>query len=171
MARGLKDGERQAISTITTPILTTTAGKEPYKTFIIYHPAQPWFPNTPIATGSSQFPNTDWLSMDACQTGHQDASNPRRPAPGAPNPASDSAQSGQSSLQMWQAKSSYVPIRRMYSNLRPDGQPRPVLDLEPHYEATHHWFTRHMEIWGADDVRKGAWQAVGSSLNTRGSRC
>jgi hypothetical protein len=35
-----------------------------------------------------------------------------------------------------------------------------VLDLEPHYEATHHWFTRHMEIWNHDDVRKGAWQAV-----------
>jgi hypothetical protein len=63
-------------------------------------------------------------------------------------------------MKMWQAKSSYVPVRRMYAATRPDGRPRPVMDLEPHYEATHHWFNREMEIWGADDVRKGAWQAV-----------
>lgn len=26
----------------------------------------------------------------------------------------------------------------IYQQLRPDGQPRPVIDLEPHCEATHH---------------------------------
>jgi hypothetical protein len=28
----------------------------------------------------------------------------------------------------------------MYATLRPDGTPRPVMDLEPHYENTHHFF-------------------------------
>jgi hypothetical protein len=41
---------------------------------------------------------------------------------------------------MWHAKSPYLAIRQMYSNRRRDGRPRPVIDLEAHYENTHHWF-------------------------------
>lgn len=166
MAKGLIEGEREAISKMR-PTTSINQDITPYKTFIIYHSAQPWFPKGPVSTGSAQFPTSDWLTLDACQTGHQDISNPRRPAPTGTTDAPPSGQTNASSkpaLQMWQAKSSYVPIRRMYSTPKPDGHPRPVLDLEPHYEATHHWFTRHMEIWNHDDVRKGAWQAVSGFL-------
>jgi hypothetical protein len=38
----------------------------------------------------------------------------------------------------WQGSSSYAPIRTMYEC--GDGVIKPVIDLEPHYEATHHAF-------------------------------
>ena len=41
---------------------------------------------------------------------------------------------------LWGGKSSYIPIRKMYNTPRPNGHPRPVVDLEPHYEATHYSF-------------------------------
>jgi hypothetical protein len=41
---------------------------------------------------------------------------------------------------MWHARSPYIPVRRMYATLRSDGRPRPVIDLEPHYENTHYYF-------------------------------
>lgn len=44
-------------------------------------------------------------------------------------------------MPMWYARSSYVPVRKMYHSVGPDGRPRPVMDLEAHYENTHHWFT------------------------------
>jgi hypothetical protein len=41
---------------------------------------------------------------------------------------------------MWQGTKPYVPVRMMYKTMRPDGSPRPVIDLEPHYESTHYMF-------------------------------
>jgi hypothetical protein len=41
---------------------------------------------------------------------------------------------------MWQGTKPYVPVRMMYEAMRPDGSPRPVIDLEPHYESTHYMF-------------------------------
>ena len=40
----------------------------------------------------------------------------------------------------WQGSSSYDGVRKMYKNPLPSGHPRPVIDLEPHYEATHYAF-------------------------------
>jgi hypothetical protein len=59
MARGLIDGE-------------ATHKVEDYVTFIIYHSAQVWLPQGPASTGSSQSPDADWITMDACQSGHYD---------------------------------------------------------------------------------------------------
>ena len=63
-------------------------------------------------------------------------------------------------MAIWKGSGSYEPIRKMYAAMRPNGKPRPVIDLEPHYEATHHWFTYSRKLWTADDIRSGAWQAV-----------
>jgi hypothetical protein len=65
------------------------------------------------------------------QTGHHDSGSPD--AENAPKVGEVHAQTGAGNL-------SYVPIRKMYATSRPDGTPRPVMDLEPHYENTHHFF-------------------------------
>ena len=48
---------------------------------------------------------------------------------------------------MWNGSGSYESIRKMYATLAPNGKPRPVLDLEAHYEATHHWFSYKEKLW------------------------
>jgi hypothetical protein len=78
----------------------------------------------------------------------------------------------------------------MYNTLRPDGKPRPVIDLEGHYESTHHAFdvsarkvtspTGAREklirernsmiqparpVWGGSDIRNGAYQAASLEMS------
>jgi hypothetical protein len=55
--------------------------------------------------------------------------------------ADGNAQAGGVQMPMWYARSGYVPVRKMYETRKKDGTPRPVIDLEAHYENTHHWFT------------------------------
>jgi hypothetical protein len=155
MARGLIDGE--AMHTLSST----------YKTFITFHSAQKWMPQGPVSTGSAQFPEADWLALDGCQSGHYNTDNkpatkmPANSAPGASNGQAGSASGDPKTLMhLWRGMSSYIPIRLMYNALRPDGNPRPVIDLEPHYENTHHWFTHGQPLWTAGNVRKGAWQGV-----------
>jgi len=79
-----------------------------------------WLPKAPAPSMASlQFPDADWLSLDCIQTGHCDFPH------AVPN---------------WFSTSSYLPVRKMYANATPAGTPRPVIDLEPHYESTHHAF-------------------------------
>lgn len=68
------------------------------------------------------------------QTGHYDSQPLSFTADGDNTEAN--AQAGAGDLPLWFARSSYVPLRKMYDN-RPI---RPVMDLEPHYENTHHFF-------------------------------
>lgn len=86
----------------------------------------------PEASGSAQFPDADWLSLDVVQSGHSDGQHPHNP---------------EWFVDMWHAKSSYEAIRKMYATLRPDGRPRPVMDLEAHYENTHYWFAVSLPFW------------------------
>jgi hypothetical protein len=55
--------------------------------------------------------------------------------------ADGNAQAGGVQMPMWYARSGYIPVRKMYETRKKDGRPRPVIDLEAHYENTHHWFT------------------------------
>lgn len=100
-----------------------------YTPFMTYHPASCWLPNTPKATSSQFFPEADWLSMDVIQSGHMDGAG---------------LQGGDfGGITAWRAKSSYIPVRLMYEQKTKDGKPRPVMDLEGHYESTPyvraHW--------------------------------
>jgi len=97
-----------------------------------------WLGTAPEASSSAQFPDVDWLSLDVVQTGHHDSGSPD--IENAPKVGEVHAQTGAGNLSMWYARSCYVPIRKMYATPRPDGKPRPVMDLEPHYENTHHFF-------------------------------
>lgn len=65
------------------------------------------------------------------QTGHYDGPKPERVA-ATPGTAQVSGLDP-----LWYSKSSYIPMRQMYAARRRDGRPRPVLDLEAHYESTH----------------------------------
>ncbi|KAK1925242.1 hypothetical protein DB88DRAFT_257238 [Papiliotrema laurentii] len=151
-ARGLIQGEAPHIA---------RSGVE-YKTFITYHSAQVWLPQGPESTGSAQFPDASWLSLDACQSGHYNTAwRPVLPGDKLDNGQTGSVVDDPKLLpHLWRAMSSYVPIRKMYATPRPDGRPRPVLDLEPHYENTHHWFREGHPIWRADNIRRGAWQGI-----------
>lgn len=64
-------------------------------------------------------------------------------------------------MPMWLARSSYVPIRKMYNTVSPEGRPRPVLDLEPHYENTHHFFSVSSEVSG--------WRLMSSLMHLSGA--
>ena len=126
--------------------------------------------DTPEASGSAQFLEADWLTLDGVQTGHTTLFTDGAAEPGALD------------APMWLGKSSYLPVRKMYETPRPDGKARPVIDLEPHYENTHHQFdvstratsllvldlkTRYQRaqaIWRARDIRIGGWQAVSYHL-------
>jgi hypothetical protein len=196
MARGLRDGEAEAVRELQGELAGMAKG---YDTVITFHSAQGgfrakldghdrspsltclvWLPSAPDSSSSAQFPDADWLTFDCVQTGHHDS------VPGAPDPdetvvstteiivetvkdvtqaavdtvedtngskqlsekdaseaveAATNAQSGGGGMPMWFARSSYVPIRKMYETMRKDGKPRPVIDLEAHYENTHHWFS------------------------------
>lgn len=109
-----------------------------------------WLPTASESSSSAQFPNADWLSLDVIQTGHHDSAVPPSDVEAGEDDEEEHAQTGAGGLDMWFARSSYVPIRRMYSTPRPDGRPRPVMDLEPHYENTHHFF----------NVREGAFTTL-----------
>ncbi|RSH90754.1 hypothetical protein EHS25_009929 [Saitozyma podzolica] len=74
--------------------------------------------------------------------------------------ADGNAQAGGVQMPMWYARSGYVPVRKMYETRKKDGTPRPVIDLEAHYENTHHWFTFTKPLWTAADIRRGGWQAI-----------
>jgi hypothetical protein len=136
MAKGIMDGEKSALnrhqSDLPQQALT-------YQSFITYHSTQGMSPcnaasialtkigwpahaKTP-ACASLQFPQSSWLSLDCIQTGHGD----RHDNPNV-------------KINMWQGTKPYVPLRIMYNTMRPDGRPRPVIDLEPHYESTHYMF-------------------------------
>lgn len=150
MARGVVDGEAEARASMNLP------ASEGYQTFITFHSAQGrspslghlatidvsvWLPSAPEASSSAQFPEADWLTLDVVQTGHHDS----QPPSGAPSHEQDGsdghAQAGAGNMPMWFARSSYVPVRKMYGTRDKQGNPRPVMDLEPHYENTHHFFS------------------------------
>lgn len=76
---------------------------------------------------------------------------------------------------MWQGTKPYVPVRMMYATMRPNGSPRPVIDLEPHYESTHYMFNvceaasiscpkadkqPANPLWMDIDIRIGGWQSI-----------
>ena len=101
-----------------------------------------WLPNTCETSASAQFPDADWLSLDVVQTGHHDSQPPSAASTASSEDDSEGhAQAGAGNMPMWLARSSYDPIRKMYSTPTPKGGPRPVMDLEPHYENTHHFFS------------------------------
>lgn len=76
-----------------------------------------WLGEVP-AMASAQFPDADWLSLDCVQSGHLDI----HPLP-------------HMQQHTWQGTSSYGPVRTMFEKNK-----RCVIDLEGHYEATHHAF-------------------------------
>jgi hypothetical protein len=134
MARGIIDGEKVALRKYNNDLPSSAKSYEP---FITYHSTQGtsrvsrdcllmtgWPAHAQAsACASAQFPESSWLSLDCVQTGHGDRHD---------NPAVK--------INMWQGTKPYVPVRMMYETMRPDGSPRPVIDLEPHYESTHHMF-------------------------------
>lgn len=113
-----------------------------------------WFNGYPNASAGAQFPDAEWLSLDCVQTGHWNT-----PGGADVDPTKEQA------LLHWRGSSPYEAIRKMYNNPRSDGTPRPVIDLEAHYEATHHAFTYDLPLWTADDIRTGAWQSVSIEPN------
>jgi hypothetical protein len=136
MARGIIDGEKAALQSLKQQL---SGSAQSYESFITYHSTQgkPLCSQRPhhqlmigwpahakaSACASAQFPQSNWLSLDCIQTGHGDRHD---------NP--------EVKINMWQGTKPYVPVRMMYDTLRPDGTPRPVIDLEPHYESTHYMF-------------------------------
>jgi hypothetical protein len=136
MAQGIIDGEKAALRMFKDDLPSSAQSYEP---FITYHSTQGtlpvsrmedcllmigWPAHAPApACASAQFPKASWLSLDCVQTGHGDRHD---------NPAVK--------INMWQGTKPYLPVRMMYETMRPDGSPRPVIDLEPHYESTHYMF-------------------------------
>lgn len=105
---------------------------------ITIHPTNQWFSGTPIATASANYGDRDWLTLDACQSGHADY---------PPNPP----------IPWWNARRGYEPIEIMYNN---QDKIRPVLDNEPHYENRFNNGKPDRPAWNASDIRKGSFQAV-----------
>ena len=85
-----------------------------------------WLPGTPVTTASAQFPGAEWLSLDCVQSGHHDG-----------YPPGQTEGQGGGKMPKWQSSSPYAPIRRMFDAVE---RTQPVIDLEAHYESTHHWF-------------------------------
>ena len=167
MAKGLIEGEREAIRGMEKEVSDLVGN---YETFITFHSAQrmsyrspfhvlinpdrgyyvlAWLPSAPEASSSAQFSEADWLTLDVIQTGHHDGAPKNRPPPPPTAATSASqtddeegshAQAGAGRMPMWQARSSYIPIRKMYQTQKKGGGFRPVMDLEAHYENTHHFF-------------------------------
>ncbi|RSH83833.1 hypothetical protein EHS25_005448 [Saitozyma podzolica] len=144
MARGIAEGEKRAVQALPADIKEKV---KDYQSFITYHSTQGWLPSAPPASGSAQFPEASWLSLDGVQTGHSETQFNENLEPSK-------------NVKMWRSRSPYLPIRQMYNTPRPDGRPRPVIDLEPHYEATHYKFNRDLPIWEDADIRNGAWQSL-----------
>ncbi len=110
------------------------------KALITIHPTNIWFPGTPTALASSFFDNRDWLTFDACQSGHTDY------APDVP-------------MYWWNARRAYEPISLMYGNT---SKTRPVLDNEGHYEGRYNdGKAATPVVWNASDVRISTFQSVG----------
>lgn len=103
------------------------------------HPTNIWFPGTPTALASSFFDDRDWLTFDACQSGHTDY------PPDVP-------------MFWWNARRAYEPISIMYSN---PAKTRPVLDNEGHYEGRYNdGKAATPVVWNASDVRISTFQSV-----------
>lgn len=131
MAQGVHEGEAAAIAALSPELAAKAKG---YESFMTYHSAQQWHPDGVPTTASNQFPDADWLTVDGVQSGHYDGPKP------VPADAKPGAAMTTTPETLWYSKSSYLPIRQMYAARTKDGKPRPVLELEAHYEATHHWF-------------------------------
>jgi hypothetical protein len=106
-----------------------------------------------MATSSAQFPEAEWLTLDCAQSGHYNGRLPGTSGDGQAGGFGDE-------FSIWQGSGPYEPIRAMFATVGPNGKPRPVLDLEAHYEALHHWFSYKEKLWTAADIRAGAWQSV-----------
>ncbi|KAL7418636.1 hypothetical protein Q5752_007094 [Cryptotrichosporon argae] len=158
-ARGLRDGEKAAIEGLEGGVKNKAQG---YETMITFHSAQMWLPGQPEASASAQFPDADWLAFDCVQSGHHDVKPPSNGVDEADDAGSTGTdvQAGKGSVNMWKCRNSYEPVRKMYATPRPDGKPRPVLDLEPHYENIHEWFNLNGPKWQGRDIRSGLWQGV-----------
>lgn len=83
--------------------------------FLTYHPCPISMPWSPEALASSFFGEEDWLTMDACQSGHSDCPTMQYDPP----------------LRKWDARATHVPITKMWNS----GRVRPVVDLESHCEG------------------------------------
>lgn len=118
-----------------------------------------WLPKAPEALNSSEWPDADWLCLDGCQTGHHDGWKDTDIK--APEEGASKAQSGAAPMPMWFARSSYIPIRKMYSARTKHGKPRPWMDLEPHYEMIHPGF----DVSG---LRWSTWSNMGSGKSPTG---
>ncbi|KAK8843944.1 hypothetical protein IAR55_006736 [Kwoniella newhampshirensis] len=140
MAKGLLEGEKAARNKLVTQGLIEC---EEYIPFLTYHSAQLWLPDTVETTSSAQFPDATWLGYDVVQTGHH-----------------DTYRTGEKRLPRWFARSSYIPIRKMYATKDKSGRPRPIMDMEPHYENTRMGFIPEEPLWTAKDIRNGGWQAI-----------
>lgn len=104
---------------------------------ITLHPTNQWFSGTPVAVASAFADDRDWLTFDACQSGHADY---------APNPP----------IPWWNARRGYEPVAIMYAN----SKARPVLDNEAHYEHRYDNGKAAKPYWNDTDVRRGSFQAV-----------
>ncbi|KAL1624262.1 hypothetical protein SLS56_007964 [Neofusicoccum ribis] len=107
LAHGIVVGERAAVSSATWwPLMTI-------------HPTNQWFAGGPVALASAFFAGRDWLTFDACQSGHADF---------PPNPP----------IPWWNARRGWEPVERMYAAGEvAGGRTQPVLDNEAHYEGRH----------------------------------
>jgi hypothetical protein len=85
--------------------------------FMTYHPCPAWLPWSPESRASAFFNTSEWLTMDATQSGHADCPTMQFDPP----------------IQKWNARASHVPITRMWNS----GTVRPVIDLESHCESKH----------------------------------
>lgn len=128
MARGLQDG----------------SGHHD-KTLITGHPTNQWFTGCPLAVSSDMFPQSQWLTFDACQSGHADY---------PPNPP----------IPWWNARRGWEPIEYMYNQ----PQARPVLDNEAHYENRFNNGKPGRPAWNASDIRRGSYQAVSAAMPCHG---
>lgn len=104
LAEGIVAGERNAL------------GNKHWDPLMTIHPTNIWFPAGPIAYASAFFGDRDWLTMDACQSGHTDY---------PPDPP----------LSWWNARRPWEPMELMYATGQTTpGKKRPAVDNENHYE-------------------------------------
>ena len=130
LANGIVAGERQAI------------GNKGWNPLMTIHPTNLWFNGLPIALASAQVGDRDWLTMNACQSGHTDF------PPDGPIP-------------WWNARRPWEPVGLMYeTGESTSGKKRPAVDNEAHYEGRYDDGKSAYFYWNASDVRTGAWQSV-----------
>ncbi|KAM0753520.1 hypothetical protein T439DRAFT_377708 [Meredithblackwellia eburnea MCA 4105] len=119
---------------------------EQYRPFLTYHPACMFFPLDLPASSADFYPESDWLSLDVVQSGHMGDQF--------------GLQGDASKYASWKGTSSYLPVRHMYGKKDRHGNPRPVMDMEGHYESTPQGFDYKNELWNEHDIRNGAFQAI-----------